>query len=34
MTSRRWRPRRMLGFFITGAGLALMIGQTVQQLLW
>ena len=34
MTTWRWRPRRMLGLFITGAGLALMIGQTVPQLLW
>ena len=34
MTSRRWRLSRRLGFFITGAGLALMIGQTVQQGLW
>ena len=31
MTSRRWRLRRRLGFFITGAGLASVIGQTFQQ---
>ena len=34
MTTLRWRPRHMLGGFIIGAGLALMIGQTVPQLLW
>ncbi len=34
MTTRRWRLTRLLGFFITGVGLVLMIGQTVQQVLW
>ena len=33
MIIRRWRLMRMLGSFITDAGLALMIGQPVQQVL-
>ncbi len=33
MSTKRWHFRRLLGFLITGSGLALMIGQTLQLVL-
>jgi len=31
MTAREWRPRHLVGLFISGGGLAVLIGRAVSQ---